>query len=77
MPTWYFVMASARAKMHWDGICGKRWRRWREKARAFDDLDSLADSVAALARSGDHILVMSNGGFGGVHQKILDRLSRK
>ena len=48
-----------------------------EKARAFDDLDSLADSVAALARSGDHILVMSNGGFGGIHQKILDRLSRK
>lgn len=48
-----------------------------EKARVFDDLDSLADSVAASARSGDHILVMSNGGFGGIHQKILDRLSRK
>ena len=48
-----------------------------EKASAFDDLDSLADRVAASARAGDHILVMSNGGFGGIHQKILDRLSRK
>ncbi len=48
-----------------------------EKAHAFDDLDKLADRVAASARAGDHILVMSNGGFGGIHQKILDRLSRK
>jgi len=27
------------------------------------------------SKSGDHIVVMSNGGFGGIHQKILDALN--
>jgi UDP-N-acetylmuramate: L-alanyl-gamma-D-glutamyl-meso-diaminopimelate ligase len=30
--------------------------------------------VAERARSGDHLLVMSNGGFGGIHEKLLDAL---
>jgi UDP-N-acetylmuramate: L-alanyl-gamma-D-glutamyl-meso-diaminopimelate ligase len=30
--------------------------------------------VVAVARPGDHILCMSNGGFGGVHQKLLAAL---
>ncbi|WP_432422271.1 UDP-N-acetylmuramate:L-alanyl-gamma-D-glutamyl-meso-diaminopimelate ligase [Robbsia betulipollinis] len=46
-----------------------------ERARAFDDLKQLVAAVAAQARPGDQILVMSNGGFGGVHQKLLDALS--
>jgi UDP-N-acetylmuramate: L-alanyl-gamma-D-glutamyl-meso-diaminopimelate ligase len=29
----------------------------------------------AAAQPGDQVLVMSNGGFGGVHQKLLDALS--
>ena len=45
------------------------------KANAYDDLAALVQAVAQAARPGDHILVMSNGGFGGVHQKILDALS--
>ncbi len=45
------------------------------KAQAFDDLASLVSTVAKEAQPGDHILVMSNGGFGGVHQKILKALS--
>ena len=39
---------------------------------------TIADLVArvvAAARSGDHVLCMSNGGFGGVHQKLLDALA--
>jgi UDP-N-acetylmuramate: L-alanyl-gamma-D-glutamyl-meso-diaminopimelate ligase len=32
-------------------------------------------AVAKEAKSGDHILVMSNGGFGGVHQKILKAIA--
>ena len=43
-------------------------------ASAFDDLEALVQAVAQEARPGDHILVMSNGGFGGVHQKILKAL---
>jgi aspartate aminotransferase-like enzyme len=31
--------------------------------------------VARMLQPGDHVLVMSNGGFGNVHQKILDRLA--
>ncbi|MEY3799977.1 MAG: hypothetical protein RLZZ406_1280, partial [Pseudomonadota bacterium] len=49
------------------------------KAYAFDELDALVNAVVKEAKPGDHILVMSNGGFGGVHQKILkaDRLKDK
>jgi UDP-N-acetylmuramate: L-alanyl-gamma-D-glutamyl-meso-diaminopimelate ligase len=45
-----------------------------DKARAFDELSMLVDAVASAARPGDSVLVMSNGGFGGVHQKLLDAL---
>ena len=45
------------------------------RASAFDDLGALVQAVAAAARPGDHVLVMSNGGFGGVHQKLLDALA--
>lgn len=44
------------------------------KASTLDDLAQLAVEIADMAKSGDHILVMSNGGFGGIHQKILERL---
>ena len=45
------------------------------KAHAFNDLDSLVLAVAKEAKPGDHILVMSNGGFGGVHQKLLKKIA--
>ncbi|SDD95134.1 UDP-N-acetylmuramate: L-alanyl-gamma-D-glutamyl-meso-diaminopimelate ligase [Cupriavidus sp. YR651] len=45
-----------------------------DKAAAFQDLPTLVEAVRAAARPGDHVLVMSNGGFGGVHQKLLDAL---
>ena len=37
-------------------------------------LEALVAAVAKAARAGDHVLVMSNGGFGGVHQKWLEAL---
>jgi len=45
-----------------------------DKAEVVDDLDALAAAIAAEARAGDHVLVMSNGGFGGLHAKLLARL---
>jgi UDP-N-acetylmuramate: L-alanyl-gamma-D-glutamyl-meso-diaminopimelate ligase len=48
-----------------------------DKARAFDDIDALVKAVVDVAQPGDHVLVMSNGGFGGVHQKLLDALSMR
>ncbi|AGH82118.1 UDP-N-acetylmuramate [Psychromonas sp. CNPT3] len=38
------------------------------------EIDTLADKLAEIARPGDHILIMSNGGFGNLHQKLLDKL---
>ena len=46
-----------------------------DKARAFNNLGELVHAVKAQAQPGDHVLVMSNGGFGGVHQKLLDALA--
>ena len=46
------------------------------KAGAYDELDALVLAIVKTAKAGDHILVMSNGGFGGVHQKILDALAQ-
>jgi UDP-N-acetylmuramate: L-alanyl-gamma-D-glutamyl-meso-diaminopimelate ligase len=48
-------------------------------ARAFvaATIDALVGQVVAAARPGDHILCMSNGGFGGVHAKLLDALASR
>ena len=45
------------------------------RAECHADLGTLVQAIAREARSGDHILVMSNGGFGGIHEKLLDRLA--
>jgi UDP-N-acetylmuramate: L-alanyl-gamma-D-glutamyl-meso-diaminopimelate ligase len=44
------------------------------RARCEDELEPLIAAVAGEARAGDHVLVMSNGGFGGIHDKLLARL---
>jgi UDP-N-acetylmuramate: L-alanyl-gamma-D-glutamyl-meso-diaminopimelate ligase len=44
------------------------------RARCIDDLQALIQAIAADAQSGDHILIMSNGGFGGIQTKLLERL---
>ena len=44
------------------------------KAMVSDDLNELINAIAAMAKAGDQILVMSNGGFGGIHEKLLKAL---
>jgi UDP-N-acetylmuramate: L-alanyl-gamma-D-glutamyl-meso-diaminopimelate ligase len=46
------------------------------RAQCHRDLAALADAVVRAARPGDQILVMSNGGFGGLHARLLERLAR-
>ncbi|MGR5281381.1 UDP-N-acetylmuramate:L-alanyl-gamma-D-glutamyl-meso-diaminopimelate ligase [Photobacterium damselae] len=41
-----------------------------------DDLDGLVAEICAHAKEGDTILVMSNGGFGGIHDKLLAKLGQ-
>jgi len=43
-------------------------------AQVLPDVTSIVDFVAAHARAGDHVLILSNGGFDGIHQKLLQRL---
>jgi UDP-N-acetylmuramate: L-alanyl-gamma-D-glutamyl-meso-diaminopimelate ligase len=41
-----------------------------------DDLNELIEAIASFVRSSDHVLVMSNGSFGGIHEKLLNRLKK-
>jgi len=45
------------------------------RAMCGDDLERLVAEIVAAARPGDHVLVMSNGGFGGIHDKLLAALA--
>nr|WP_315495485.1 UDP-N-acetylmuramate:L-alanyl-gamma-D-glutamyl-meso-diaminopimelate ligase [uncultured Rhodoferax sp.] len=47
------------------------------RAVVSDSIDDLARQVVAQTRAGDHILCMSNGGFGGIHAKLLDLLQKQ
>jgi len=40
-----------------------------------DNIDALVNQVVTAAKSGDHIVCMSNGGFGGIHAKLLAALA--
>ncbi len=44
------------------------------RARVERELPALVDAIVADARPGDYVLAMSNGGFGGIHQRLLDAL---
>lgn len=48
-----------------------------DKAQVFDQLPALISAVSQVARAGDHIVCMSNGGFGGVHVKLLESLQTR
>ena len=46
-----------------------------DKVQCRNSLEELVDAVVSQARPGDHVLVMSNGGFGGIHDTLLERLA--
>ena len=45
-----------------------------DKVEIHHDLTTMISAIAAIARSGDHILIMSNGSFSSLHDKLLDML---
>ncbi len=47
-----------------------------DKASLFDDIDKLVSSSTSNRKAGDQLLVMSNGGFGGIHEKLLSALEK-
>lgn len=60
------------ANLGWDAV--EALAPLGDKALVEDNLARLVERIATVARSGDHILIMSNGGFGGIHGKLLARL---
>ena len=46
-----------------------------QRAQTAPDIDTLVSQVQQAAKPGDHIVCMSNGGFGGVHDRLLRALS--
>jgi UDP-N-acetylmuramate: L-alanyl-gamma-D-glutamyl-meso-diaminopimelate ligase len=47
------------------------------RAQVADNIDQLLAQVLADARPGDHLLCMSNGGFGGIHARLLEALQAR
>jgi UDP-N-acetylmuramate: L-alanyl-gamma-D-glutamyl-meso-diaminopimelate ligase len=45
------------------------------KAQVASNIDELVAQVMAKTQAGDHLLCMSNGGFGGIHDKLLKALN--
>jgi UDP-N-acetylmuramate: L-alanyl-gamma-D-glutamyl-meso-diaminopimelate ligase len=48
-----------------------------KRGHASRDVGALATELAKSAKPGDHVLIMSNGGFGGLHGKLLAELQNK
>ncbi|MEC9304541.1 MAG: UDP-N-acetylmuramate:L-alanyl-gamma-D-glutamyl-meso-diaminopimelate ligase, partial [Pseudomonadota bacterium] len=48
-----------------------------ERAALFNDIDALVEAVVTQASPLDRIVVMSNGGFEGVHERLLDALTAR
>jgi UDP-N-acetylmuramate: L-alanyl-gamma-D-glutamyl-meso-diaminopimelate ligase len=66
-------------------FCNQQGLTWDAKealapmgAQAFvgTDVDALVAAVVKAAKPGDHLLCMSNGGFGGIHDKLLAALAK-
>ena len=46
-----------------------------QSVQILTDVESILHAVSKMVQSGDQILVMSNGGFGGIHGKLLELLA--
>ncbi len=45
-----------------------------DRAEVHEDFEAMLKAIVSKAQAGDHILVMSNGGFQGIHNKLLEAL---
>lgn len=63
------------ANLNWDAAA---WLKpLGERVHTTADLGALIEAIVAAAKPGDHVLIMSNGGFEGIHDKLLGRLGRQ
>ncbi|MCP5241843.1 MAG: UDP-N-acetylmuramate:L-alanyl-gamma-D-glutamyl-meso-diaminopimelate ligase [Burkholderiales bacterium] len=57
-----------------DDWAGQALASLGEKAKCFRDLQQLIAAIAEIVIAGDHVLIMSNGGFGGIHEKLMAQI---
>ncbi|NKN31842.1 UDP-N-acetylmuramate:L-alanyl-gamma-D-glutamyl-meso-diaminopimelate ligase [Marichromatium bheemlicum] len=69
------VYVHAPADLGWDA--GAVFAGLGERGVVLDSVEAIVARVCAEARPGDQVLVMSNGGFGGIHQRLLDALGQR
>ena len=69
------VWLYAPADLGWDA--GEVVRGLNGSGRAVAELDELVAELAKSLRRGDHVLIMSNGGFGGLHGRLLAALQQR
>ena len=62
------------ADLGWDAL--EVFAPMGARAQVHHDLAELIAAIARCARPGDHVLIMSNGSFGGIHDKLLARLGQ-
>lgn len=48
-----------------------------DAVRISDSVDDIVDHLLGTVQAGDHIVIMSNGGFGGIHEKLVEGLRRQ
>ena len=63
------VLLYTPAELNWDASAVTQ--HLGNKAQTFTDVDAIAQYIADTAHTGDHVLIMSNGAFGGLHEKLL------
>ena len=69
------VMVFAPSELEWDAI--SVLAGLGSKANIYESVDAIVSSLTEQAESGDQVLIMSNGGFGNIHQRLLDTLKQK
>lgn len=67
------VLVYAPADLGWDAAAVLA--PLADRAKVYDRVEAIVERVAAEGRPGDRVLVMSNGGFQGIHQRLLDALA--
>lgn len=67
------VYCYAPANLGWDAAAALS--ALGDKVHTLSDIDSLTNALASEAKPGDHIVIMSNGSFAGLHDKLLARLA--
>ena len=68
------VWLYAPADLGWDA--GTVLRQLGARGHCAGEVGALAQALAQAVRPGDHVLIMSNGGFGGLHEKLLGELRK-